>query len=87
MLLGYAQLSLNDLSTAWNCMLQWEIEVLTSQNYPRIRLQKVPRYVEGAEKVPLLEVGLNLEILTNQGAGFFVVMTLDGVVPPNMIEK
>lgn len=47
-------------------------ELLTSQNDPCVRLQKVPRYVEGAEQVSLLEVGLNLEIVTNQGVGFCI---------------
>jgi len=62
-----------------------DTEPLTSTNDPGIRLEKVERNVEGSEKVPLLEVGLNLEIVTNQGAGFFVVRTEDGVVPPHLI--
>mmetsp|Transcript_1028 Transcript_1028/g.1785 ORF Transcript_1028/g.1785 Transcript_1028/m.1785 type:complete len:254 (-) Transcript_1028:387-1148(-) len=64
-----------------------DTELLCAQNDPGIRLQKVPRYVEGSENVALLEVGLNLEIVTNQGAGFCVVRTEDGVVPPDLIGK
>lgn len=56
----------------------------TSRNEPAIRLRKFPRNVEGAEIVPLLEVGVNLEIVTNQGVGFYIVRTEDGVVPPDM---
>jgi hypothetical protein len=46
-------------------------------------LQKVPRFVEGADEVALLEVGLNLEIVTNQGVGFCIYRDDDGdvVVP------
>ena len=62
-----------------------DTEERNSQNDPGIRLQKVPRSVEGAEKVALLEVGLNLEIVTNQGVGFVIVRTEDGVVPPHLI--
>jgi len=62
-----------------------DTELLTSQNDPGVRLQKAERFVEGVEKVALLEVGLNLEILTNEGAGFCIVRTEDGVVPPHMI--
>ncbi len=47
-------------------------EVLLSTNDPTILLQKVPRYIEGVEQVALLEIGLNLEIVTNQGAGFCI---------------
>ena len=47
-------------------------EMLMSQNDPCIRLQMVPRYTEGVEQVSLLEVGLNLEIVTNQGVGFCI---------------
>jgi len=62
-----------------------DTESKTSQNDPGIRLKKMPRSVDGAEEVALLEVGLNLEILTNQGAGFCIVRTEDGVVPPHLI--
>jgi len=62
-----------------------DTEFLTSQNDPGIRLEKMPRSVDGAEEVAMLEVGLNLEILTNQGAGFCIVRTEDGVVPPHLI--
>jgi len=64
-----------------------DTEIFTSKNDPGIRLHKMPRCVEGSEKVALLEVGLNLEILTNQGAGFCIVRTDDGVVPPDLIWK
>ncbi len=62
-----------------------DTELRTSQNDPGVRLQKVPRSVEGAENVALLEVGLNLELVTNQGVGFCIVRTEDGVVPPHLI--
>ncbi|KAL9184349.1 hypothetical protein ACHAXT_002435 [Thalassiosira profunda] len=62
-----------------------DTEMLTSQNDPGIRLEKVRRSAEGAEEVALLEVGLNLEIVTNQGLGFCIVRTEDGVVPPHLI--
>jgi hypothetical protein len=58
-------------------------EVLMAQKDPCVRLQKVPRFVEGADEVALLEVGLNLEIVTNQGVGFCIYRDDDGdvVVP------
>ncbi|KAL7543370.1 hypothetical protein ACHAXR_012717 [Thalassiosira sp. AJA248-18] len=62
-----------------------DTEPLTSQNDPGVMLKRMPKSVEGAEKVALLEVGLNLEIVTNQGAGFCIVRTEDGVVPPDLI--
>ena len=45
----------------------------------------MPRSVEGTEKIPLLEVGLNLEIVTNNGVGFCIIRTEDGIVPPHLI--
>lgn len=58
-----------------------DTEMLTSQNDPRIRLRKVPRHdVEGAKEVALLEVGLNLELVTNQGVGFCIFRDEDGVL-------
>ena len=62
-----------------------DTEPLTSQNDPGIRLQKMPRSVKGTEKIPLLEVGLNLEIVTNNGVGFCIIRTEDGIVPPHLI--
>lgn len=62
-----------------------DTELITSQNDPGIRLVKVPRSIDGAEKVALLEVGLNLEIVTNQGVGLNILRTEDGVVPPELI--
>lgn len=62
-----------------------DTEPMTSTNDPGIRLEMVERCLEGSDKVPLLEVGLNLEIVTNQGAGFGIVRTEDGVVPPHLI--
>eukprot|EP00804_Cyclotella_cryptica_P026897 CCRYP_019604-RA/>CCRYP_019604-RA protein AED:0.10 eAED:-0.11 QI:0/0/0/1/1/1/2/0/230 len=59
----------------------------TNRDDPTIRLRKFPRNVDGAETVPLLEVGVNLEIVTNQGVGFHIVRTEDGVVPPDMIGQ
>jgi hypothetical protein len=61
-----------------------DTELLAAKNDPLIRLQKVPR-VERAEDVALFEVGLNLEIVTNQGVGFCIVRTDQGVVPPGLI--
>lgn len=60
-------------------------ELRMSENDHTIRLIKMPKYVDGVESVPLLEVGLNLDIVTNQGAGFYVVRTEDGVVPSDLI--
>ena len=62
-----------------------DTESLTSQNDLGTQLQKVAKLVEGSDKVPLLEVGLDLSIVTNQGAGFCIVRSEDGVVPPHMI--
>ncbi|KAL7452714.1 hypothetical protein ACHAWC_004434 [Mediolabrus comicus] len=62
-----------------------DTEVLTSQNDVGTRLQKVDKVVDGSDNVPLLEVGLDLSIVTNQGAGFYIIRTEDGVVPPNLI--
>jgi hypothetical protein len=42
---------------------------------------ELPRSCEGSKDVPLLEIGLNLDIVTNHGAGFFVTRNEDGVVP------
>ncbi|KAL3808457.1 hypothetical protein ACHAXA_008287 [Cyclostephanos tholiformis] len=63
-----------------------DTEMLTAQNDPSIRLQKVQRWVVGAKDVALLEVGLNLEIVTNEGVGFYILRTAQGVVPPGLIE-
>lgn len=62
-----------------------DTESLTSQNDVGTRLQQVTKIVEGSDKVPLLEVGVDLSIVTNRGAGFCIVRTEDGVVPPHMI--
>ena len=62
-----------------------DTELLMSQNDLGTRLQKVEKTVQGADEVDLLEVGLDLSIVTNQGAGFFIVRNEDGVVPPHMI--
>lgn len=64
-----------------------DTELRTSQSDPGIRLVKLPKTVEGSENIPLLEVGVNLEMVTNNGFGFFVVRTEDGVVPPEMIGQ
>jgi len=65
------------------CMAPGNTEIFMAQNDPCIRLQKVPRFVEGVGEVALLEVGLNLEIVTNQGVGFCIYRDDDGdvVVP------
>ena len=64
-----------------------DTELRMSDNDPTIRLETMPRSWEGSKDVPLLEIGLNLDIVTNQGAGFFVTRNEDGVVPPDMIGK
>ncbi len=66
-----------------------DTELLTSQNDPGIVLKKVEIARDDGEEVrnvKLLEVGLNLEVVTNRGVGFFVVRTEDGVVPPHLLE-
>eukprot|EP00569_Conticribra_weissflogii_P005569 CAMPEP_0171349090 /NCGR_PEP_ID=MMETSP0878-20121228/32769_1 /TAXON_ID=67004 /ORGANISM="Thalassiosira weissflogii, Strain CCMP1336" /LENGTH=229 /DNA_ID=CAMNT_0011853639 /DNA_START=156 /DNA_END=845 /DNA_ORIENTATION=- len=66
-----------------------DTELLTSQNDPGIGLKKVVVASDDGEameeKVSLLEVGLNLEIVTNRGVGFYVIRTEDGVVPPHLL--
>ena len=62
-----------------------DTELLLTQNDPSIRIQKVSKAVEGSENVPLLEVGLDLSIVTNQGQGLFIIRTEDGIVPPHLI--
>ncbi|KAL7470598.1 hypothetical protein ACHAXS_011065 [Conticribra weissflogii] len=65
-----------------------DTELLTSQNDPGIVLKKVEIARDDGEEVrnvKLLEVGLNLEVVTNRGVGFFVVRTEDGVVPPHLL--
>lgn len=63
-----------------------DTELANSQNDHTIRLIKMPRNVDGANNVNLHEVGLNLDIVTNQGMGFFIIRTEDGVVPPELIN-
>jgi len=62
-----------------------DTELSTTQNDPSIRIQKVAKDVEGSENIPLLEVGLDLSIVTNQGQGLFIIRTEDGIVPPHLI--
>ena len=62
-----------------------DTELRTTQNDPGIRLMKVQKNVDGAENVPLLEVGLDLSIVTNRGEGLYVSRTKDGVVPPHLM--
>ena len=62
-----------------------DTELLATQNDPSVRIQKVSKDVEGSEDVPLLEVGLDLSIVTNQGQGLFIIRTEDGIVPPHLI--
>lgn len=62
-----------------------DTELLTSQNDIGIRLEKIAKVVDESSCVPLLEVGLDLSIVTNNGAGFCIIRTEDGVVPPYMI--
>lgn len=64
-----------------------DTELPNSQNDPTTRLLRMPRYCEGAESVPLLELGVNLEMVTNQGLGFFIIRTEDGVVPSDLIGQ
>lgn len=56
-----------------------------SNNNPNIRLEKMERYADGCEDVSSKEVGLNLEVVTNRGAGFFVERNEDGMVPPHLL--
>jgi len=62
-----------------------DTELLLTQNNPSVRIQKVSKEVKGSESVPLLEVGLDLSIVTNQGQGLFIIRTEDGIVPPHLI--
>ena len=62
-----------------------DTEMQVSNNDPNIRLERMERHVEGCEGVSSLEVGLNLEVVTNKGAGFFVERNDDGMVPPHLI--
>ena len=62
-----------------------DTELLATQNDPSVRLVKVSKELEGSEDVPLLEVGLDLSIVTNQGQGLFIIRTEDGIVPPHLI--
>lgn len=62
-----------------------DTELQTTQNNPSVKIQKVSKDVEGLENVPLLEVGLDLSIVTNQGQGLFIIRTEDGIVPPHLI--
>ena len=62
-----------------------DTELLATQNDPSIRIQKISKEVKGSENIPLLEVGLDLSIVTNQGQGLFIIRTEDGIVPPHLI--
>ena len=61
-------------------------EIDMSQNNPNIRLQRMERVVDGSDSVNNFEVGLNLEVVTNRGAGFFVLRNDDGMVPPELMQ-
>jgi hypothetical protein len=61
-------------------------EIDMSQNNPNFRLQKMERHVDGCDSVNSMEVGLNLEVVTNKGAGFFIVRNSDGMVPPELMQ-
>lgn len=62
-----------------------DTELLATQNDPSVRIQKISKEVKGSENIPLLEVGLDLSIVTNQGQGLFIIRTEDGIVPPHLI--
>jgi len=62
-----------------------DTELLLTQNNPSIRIQKISKEVKGSENIPLLEVGLDLSIVTNQGQGLYIIRTEDGIVPPHLI--
>ena len=66
-------------------MAPGDTEEELSQNSPNIRLRKMERHVKGSEDVSSLEIGLNLEVVTNRGAGFFVERNNDGMVPPHLL--
>lgn len=53
-----------------------------SENNVNIRLKKMPRTLEGVDKTSIIEVGVNLDIVTNQGVGFYIVRNDDGSVLP-----
>ena len=61
-------------------------EIEMSQNNPNVRLQRMERVVDGGDLVKNFEVGLNLEVVTNRGAGFFVLRNDDGMVPPELMQ-
>ena len=59
-----------------------DTELPMSENDVNIQLKKMPRTVEGVEKISIIEVGVNLDIVTNQGVGFCIVRNEDGCVLP-----
>ena len=61
-------------------------EIEMSQNNPNVRLQRMERIVDGSDLVKNFEVGLNLEVVTNRGAGFFVLRNDDWMVPPELMQ-
>lgn len=64
-----------------------DTEARAAGNDPSVRLVRVER--DGRPDsggVDLVEVGLNLEIVTNRGVGLSVVRTEDGIVPPHLLR-
>jgi len=56
-----------------------------ANNDPKFKLDRMSRYVEGCENIDSKEVGFNAEVVTNQGVGFSIERTDDGVVPPHLL--
>mmetsp|Transcript_19139 Transcript_19139/g.45310 ORF Transcript_19139/g.45310 Transcript_19139/m.45310 type:complete len:219 (+) Transcript_19139:152-808(+) len=63
-----------------------DTEFQVAENDPNIRLERMERSVDDCDSVKTFEVGLNLEVVTNRGAGFFVVRNEDGIVPPELLQ-
>ena len=59
-----------------------DTELPMSENNVNIQLKKMPRTVEGMEKISIIEVGVNLDIVTDQGVGFCIVRNEGGCVLP-----
>ena len=64
-----------------------DTEARVAEDDPSVRLVRVERDgCPDSEGVDLVEVGLNLEIVTNRGVGLSVVRTEDGIVPPHLLR-
>ena len=63
-----------------------DTELQVSENDPNVRLERMERSVDDCDSVKTFEIGLNLEVVTNRGDGFFVVRNEDGMVPPELLQ-